>query len=360
MAIQSQPSRIPEPFAGSGTKNIIPAANATPSASQAASWASGFPPECSQPISAGGCPVPRNDMNGILNTLSQDYAFRQDGGVWAWSAQADYDSGRLVRGSNGSLYVSIATSGPSVAAGAQDPTTDDGTYWMYVVTEQWVRDNLAPNVLYLNATSGNDSNSGLTESEPMKTFAAAQYKLTGLKNYANLSSYVKIVLLPGNYGSIVYEGNQLPPIWFEGRAGATLATLRVTGATQVKLSGNITFDSSASEMQLYCASNCYMLISSGSTITFKGSCTDCLRSSRLSTMYIGSATLVFSSVTVSDAVARTQDLGLIYCYDTTITGTATGKRYYASNISEINTNGGGENFFPGTTAGSTSSTSIYL
>lgn len=130
MAIQSQPSRIPEPFAGSGSKNTIPATNATPSASQAASWASGFPPECSQPISAGGCPVPRNDVNGVLNQVSQDYAFRQDGGIWEWSALADYDTQRMVRGSDGLLYWSVAQSGPGVAAGAQDPTLDAAhDYW---------------------------------------------------------------------------------------------------------------------------------------------------------------------------------------------------------------------------------------
>lgn len=130
MAIQSQPSRISEPFAGSGTKNVIPATNSTPSASQAASWASGFPPECSQPISAGGCPVPRNDMNGVLNQVTQDYAFRQDGGIWGWSALADYDVQRMVRGSDGKLYWSVMQSGPSIAAGAQDPTLDTShVYW---------------------------------------------------------------------------------------------------------------------------------------------------------------------------------------------------------------------------------------
>lgn len=135
MAIQSQPSRIPEPFAGSGTKNTIPATNATPSASQAASWASGFPPECSQPISAGGCPVPRNDVNGALNQITQDYAFRQDGGIWEWSALADYDTHRMVRGSDGLLYWSVAQSGPSIAAGPQDPTADSGTYWTAIPSD---------------------------------------------------------------------------------------------------------------------------------------------------------------------------------------------------------------------------------
>ena len=179
MAIQSQPSRIPEPFAGSGTKNTIPATNATPSASQAASWASGFPPECSQPISAGGCPVPRNDVNGALNQLSQDFAFRQDGGIWEWSALADYDAQRMVRGSDGILYWSVQQSGPNLASGAVDPTTDDGTYWTsprvktvdvtdssnaaastdWVGTkiDDWYQNNLAKTEYYL-ATDGSDDN----------------------------------------------------------------------------------------------------------------------------------------------------------------------------------------------------------
>lgn len=185
MAIQSQPSRISEPFAGSGTKNTIPAANAAPSASQAASWASGFPPECSQPISAGGCPVPRNDMNGVLNQLSQDFAFRQDGGIWAWSASADYDIGRIVRGSDGLLYQSVAQSGPGLAAGAQNPTTDGGTYWSSPslktmpmgdrsnagATTEWVKD-LAAAPVYLSP-SGSDSNDGMTAATAVKTFAKA-------------------------------------------------------------------------------------------------------------------------------------------------------------------------------------------
>ena len=130
MAIQNQPTRIPEPFAGSGTKNIIPTTNSTPSASQAASWASGFPPECSQPISAGGCPVPRNDFNGIVNALSQHLSFLQDGGVWEWDSTADYGPYRLVLGSDHKLYFSKAQSGPGTGAGAQNPVNDAaGTYW---------------------------------------------------------------------------------------------------------------------------------------------------------------------------------------------------------------------------------------
>lgn len=195
MAIQSQPSRIPEPFAGSGTKNTIPATNTTPSASQAASWASGFPPECSQPIGAGGCPVPRNDMNGALNQLSQDYAFRQDGGIWQWSALADYDAGRFLRGSDNSFYRAVAQNGPGTPAGAKDPTADDGTYWIKMpsmadiaaqnyatqtwvgsqgyATQTWVVGKLQPVPVYVDCNNGSDSNDGLTLATAVQTIAKA-------------------------------------------------------------------------------------------------------------------------------------------------------------------------------------------
>ena len=128
MAIQNEPTRIQIPFADSGTKNVIPDTNPTPSASQAASWTDGFPSQCSLPLSAGGIPPARADFNGIFNTMSRSERFTQEGGIWAWDATVDYAANRLVLGSDGLLYWSVAQSGPNVG-GAQDPTTDDGTYW---------------------------------------------------------------------------------------------------------------------------------------------------------------------------------------------------------------------------------------
>lgn len=128
MAIQNEPTRIQIPFADSGTKNVIPDTNPTPSASQAASWTDGFPSQCSLPLSAGGIPPARADFNGIFNTMSQSIRFGQEGGVWTWDATVDYAANRVVLGSDGLLYWSVAQSGPNVG-GAQDPTTDDGTYW---------------------------------------------------------------------------------------------------------------------------------------------------------------------------------------------------------------------------------------
>lgn len=195
MAIQSQPSRIPQPFAGSGTKNVIPSTNSTPTASQAASWASGFPPECSQPISAGGCPVPRNDMNGALNQISQDFAFRQDGGIWAWSAQADYDTQRIVRGADGRLYWSVQQSGPGIASGAVDPTADDGTHWTAIPTnsadvvhisgaEKILGQKVFTNTLILETTSG-----GIVVQDPAGPAFGGNTSLGGALSFSGNDSY---------------------------------------------------------------------------------------------------------------------------------------------------------------------------
>lgn len=128
MAIQTEPTRIQIPFADSGTKNVIPDTQPTPSASQAASWEDGFPSQCSLPLSAGGIPPARADFNGIFNAITQSERFTEEGGVWTWDATVDYAVNRVALGSDGKLYWSVAQSGPNVG-GAQNPTTDNGTYW---------------------------------------------------------------------------------------------------------------------------------------------------------------------------------------------------------------------------------------
>ena len=66
--------------------------------------------------------------------MTQSERFTQEGGVWTWDATVDYAASRLVLGSNGKLYWSVAQSGPNVG-GAQDPTADDGTYWTAIPSD---------------------------------------------------------------------------------------------------------------------------------------------------------------------------------------------------------------------------------
>lgn len=53
-------------------------------------------------------------------------------------------------------------------------------------------------------------------------------------------------------------------------------------------------------------------------------------------------------------------LGIVDFYASTVTGAATGKRYYSETNSVIYTNGGGANYFPGNVAGSTATGGQYV
>lgn len=186
MAIQNEPTRISTPFADAGTKNVIPETMSQPSATAAASWQAGFPTVCSLPLSAGGIPPARNDFNGLLNQMTQTERFLQDGGIFSWSATTDYGANRLVLGSDGKLYWSVAQSGPNTGAGSVDPTTDSGTYWGSLpmktpglgddgeglATTRWVK-SLAEAPIYVDPVNGNDSNGGFEQTSAVKTITKA-------------------------------------------------------------------------------------------------------------------------------------------------------------------------------------------
>lgn len=196
MAIQNEPTRISTPFADAGTKNVIPETMAQPSATAAASWQAGFPTVCSLPLSAGGIPPARNDFNGLFNQLSQTSRFLQDGGIFAWDASTDYGANRLVLGSDGKLYWSVAQSGPNTGAGAVDPTTDSGAYWGSLpmkapslgangdelVTAKWVQAFNSFD-LYVDSASGAATNDGMTPGTPVNSITTALNKANEYSKY---------------------------------------------------------------------------------------------------------------------------------------------------------------------------------
>lgn len=244
MAIQTEPTRIQIPFADSGTKNVIPDTNSTPSASQAASWTDGFPAQCSLPLSAGGIPPARADFNGILNAMTQSERFTQEGGVWAWDATVDYGTNRLVLGSDNVLYWSVAQSGPNVG-GAQDPTTDNGTYWQApyaktmglaakstaLATTEWVKD-LAGAIVYVSP-SGNDSNDGLTSSTPVKTLAQAS--IIAKRSPGTQKSFARISLAAGSYSGALINSAGFLLFRMEG-------DISITGDINIEDNASVFFD----------------------------------------------------------------------------------------------------------------------
>lgn len=253
MAIQNEPTRIAIPFADSGSKNTIPDTNSTPSASQAASWTDGFPAQCSLPLNAGGIPPARADFNGIFNALSQSIRFGQEGGIFAWSSAVDYDAHRLVRGSNGRLYWSVAQSGPNVGAGAKNPVSDDGTYWASpqvktmplldlsaaAASTEWVRYAMGSASLYVDGTSGDDSRDGTTQAKAVKTIARA---MALARNRTGDSQLIYIAAGTYSESISVYARN----IEFSIQGNVTVGKIYVYDSSNVIFSGSDTLTVTAS------------------------------------------------------------------------------------------------------------------
>ena len=122
-----QPSKIPLAFAASGDKNIIPESTKT---TGLASWREGFPAITSAPFSEGGIAPKRADFNGIFNALSQAVIWMQQGGVYAYDSNTDYEAGNVVLDAGG-LYVANAANGPSSAV-VQPSTDATGATWKLV------------------------------------------------------------------------------------------------------------------------------------------------------------------------------------------------------------------------------------
>ena len=126
--IMPEPSKIPQAWAADGDYNIIPTTNP---GTGLCSWPLGFPTETQTPIAAGGTPPRRQDMNGALNWLSKHLLWTQQGGLWKYSANADYEIGNIAL-ENDSLYYCIQPNGP--ASTVVSPSNDSaGTYWRALI-----------------------------------------------------------------------------------------------------------------------------------------------------------------------------------------------------------------------------------
>lgn len=123
-----EPSKIPAAWAWDGDINTIPA---TDPGNGLASWELGYPIETQTPISAGGVPPRRQDMNGALNWLSLYALWYQQGGLWQYDALVDYEIGNIII-ENDSLYYCIAANGPNGTV--KSPSADTaGTYWRALI-----------------------------------------------------------------------------------------------------------------------------------------------------------------------------------------------------------------------------------
>lgn len=143
MAIINQPDLLGSAFAAIGDKNTIPATN--DGSEGLASQSLGFPPITEKPLTEGGIPPRRDDVNGVLNLLSQHILFRQSGGQYQYDTQLDYTILQTVA-YGGNLWVCKQPNGPST--GIQSPALDSA-YWELLTTAP-----ITGATAYVNGKSG--------------------------------------------------------------------------------------------------------------------------------------------------------------------------------------------------------------
>ena len=82
--------------------------------------------------------------DGLMSASDKSALDRlMSGFVPVWSSGTVYDSGMVVRGSDGKLYYSQTSSGPGTAAGAKNPADGYASYWSEVMPASAVLQSLA-------------------------------------------------------------------------------------------------------------------------------------------------------------------------------------------------------------------------
>lgn len=145
----TKPSYIPTPFASQGQKNTIPVAD---QGNYLASWSLGFPPVTSEPLSEGGLPPTRLDVNGALNVLSAFVYYLQVGGLFTFDPDLSsyiggYPNGMMLWYNDGTnVYPLVSTKNNNTDNFISNPSYI-GTSW--VKTTPTVSDiNLILETLY--------------------------------------------------------------------------------------------------------------------------------------------------------------------------------------------------------------------
>ncbi|MDQ2083091.1 hypothetical protein RA307_23135 [Xanthobacteraceae bacterium Astr-EGSB] len=258
---------------------------------------------------------------------------------------------------------------------------------------------------YVNSGTGNDSSDGRTTGAPFATIQKAIDTAATL----DLSIYnVTIQLAAGTYstptgnvlksavgaGKIIIVGDETTPsnvvvttsgamvstnhanffargvrttysirgVRLKSTASGSTVGLGVQGGSQVEYQ-NVDFNTGFAQ-QVRTVDPGSVAYGTGAGYTISGPAGIHMNGSNLSSIQAnsesnGSYTVTLIGTPAFTTFANASNLGYVSAIGVTYSGSATGSRYSAANNSVINTGGGGENYFPGNTAGTKSSGGIY-
>lgn len=198
MKLSDVPSKITVPFATLAGVGYISAIPTTPSGTPGrASFEQGFPPENFNPVSAGGVPPFGQDFNGLHNQETGWNRWQATGRAFLpydasfQTAVGGYPRGSIVESLVENLLFYVSTVDDNVT----NPD-NGGAGWLI-----WSRKLVTNTDLYVNGSTGNDANNGLSPATAKQTISAA---VTTAWTFPPSQYTITIHVADGTYNESVY------------------------------------------------------------------------------------------------------------------------------------------------------------
>lgn len=395
MKLSDLPTRIQLPFgasAGSGYIRTVPVASQIGVQDGAASFTDGFPPLNFLPVGAGGVPPFGQDMNGLLNQATAWTRWQATGAPPVYDATFSAAVGGYPKGS---FLSNASTVGQFWISQIDDNTSNPdsgGANWIAFPGSYSRNRLLVPVTVYVNPSTGNDSNPG-TLASPFATLNKAYSYAQGLDlggqvltvscaagtyapftangpvvGMASASSLVFLAAGTANLTTTVTSGFAVnifgnAGVAFQGPwvfsspniTGGNGGCLSIQTGAQLYLgSGGILFG--AANTGVHIASQVSGVVIIGASYGIQNVAAGRHMFASQGSIYsAGNAATVTLTGTPSFSVNFAEvngGLGYIGLQAISYSGTAVGTRYSVSEYGWINTYGGGANFLPGNAAGS--------
>lgn len=394
MQLSDIPSKFEAPFAHSAGPGYIRAIPATPTGLVGqASLELGFPPENMTAVSAGGVPPFGQDFNGLLNQSTAWSQWQATGRAFPpYDATFQTQIGGYPRGAIvESLVEDLLFYASLVDNNVTDPDAG-GAGWLI-----WSRTITTNTDLYVNGSTGDDSNNGLSPATAKKTITAAvntawtfppsQYTITIHVADGTYSESVYTPSVPGP--AVVITGNASTPqnvvvqsptanrhcFQVGGPNTLTVQNLKVISAsgtscgfssalsganliTQNTVSGACSFAVHQAYSGASLSIGNHVYAGNAQYAIYAGSSGSVSLAQNASYALSGLMTLTAWAVAVSGGNIGTSPIPNLPTF--TNPSNATCKKYEATLNGVIYSGGGGANYFPGNSAGTTSTGGQYL
>ncbi|NHV29302.1 hypothetical protein [Burkholderia sp. D-99] len=291
----------------------------------------------------------------------------------------------------------------SAAGIAPDKTKQDQLQKaISALLQQATRTRLTQNTnFYVNASTGSDSNNGLTSGAAWATITKAltvlqqNYDLAGYTATINVAagSYAPGIAIGAFFGALASNSVQVVATGLAtvtNPSGGSAACFYATAGAQFAISGPFTLVNNSNGSSCAQASGWGSILNIGSGLTLGFSAGSHFLANAEGVLNInanysiannggagshynvanggslnvagGITVTIGTSIGITNAFAFANGLSQINAVGITFSGTSnvTGSRYTSQTNSVINTNSGGTNYFPGSTAGSSSTGGQYV